>query len=159
LFFLFVLLLWGFNFHSYFLSILSTLSSPFSHPYSHPFTLLPSPVLKSIVLIPNYSFCPFSPTLLLPSPSPPILPQPVTTLPLPPIHSLPADPPTIPTLHSPNSLQSLTQAPYTTATEIHPSTHKSHKTQQPPHCFPHSPTPLLASCFSATLTNSPNFYS
>jgi hypothetical protein len=51
------------------------------------------------------------------------------------------------------------QAPYTTTTVIYPNTHKSHKTQQLLHHFPHSPTPLPGSPFSATLTNSPNFYS
>jgi hypothetical protein len=29
--------------------------------------------------------------------------------------------------------------------EIHPHTHKGHKTQQPPRCFFHSPTPLPTS--------------
>jgi hypothetical protein len=70
----------------------------------------------------------------------------------------PTDQPTIPSLHNPNPLQFLTQAPYTT-TEIHPNTHKDHEIQLPPPCFPHSPTPLPVSPFSATLTNSPNFYS
>jgi hypothetical protein len=64
----------------------------------------------------------------------------------------------VPTLYNSNPLQSLTQAPYTT-TEIHPNTHKDHKPQQPPHCFPHSPTSLPTSPFSATLTNLPNVYS
>jgi hypothetical protein len=59
----------------------------------------------------------------------------------------------------PQTLQSLTQAPYTTMTEIQQNTHKGHKTQKPPHCFPYSPTPLPTSPFSATLTNFPNFYS
>jgi hypothetical protein len=63
------------------------------------------------------------------------------------------------TLHNPNPLQSLTQAPYTTTTEMHPNTHKGHKTQQPLQCSPHSPNPLPASPFSAILSNSPNFYS
>jgi hypothetical protein len=59
----------------------------------------------------------------------------------------------VPTLHNPNALQSLTQAPSTIRTEIHPSTHKGHKTRQPPYCFPHSPTQLPVSPFSTTLTN------
>jgi hypothetical protein len=40
---------------------------------------------------------------------------------------------------------------YTTPTEIHPNTHKGHKTQQPLHYFSHSPTPLPTSPLSATL--------
>jgi hypothetical protein len=120
-----------------------------------PFTL-PPPVLKSIALLPNYSFYPFSslflPGIAFPSHSPPTCQQ--TT---PPTHS-PADQPTVPILHNPNPLQSLTQAPYTTK-EIHPNTQKGHKTHQPPHCFPYSPTPLPTSPFSATLTNSQNCYS
>jgi hypothetical protein len=56
----------------------------------------------------------------------------------------------MPNLHNPKPLQSLTQAPYTT-TEIHSNTHKGHKTQQPPHHFPHSHIPLPTSSFSVTL--------
>jgi hypothetical protein len=48
---------------SFFLSVLSTSPSLSSHPYSHPVTLLPSPVLESIALLPKYSFCPFLFTL------------------------------------------------------------------------------------------------
>jgi hypothetical protein len=33
-----------------------------------------------------------------------------------------------------------------------PNTYKDHKKQQPPHCCPHSPIPLPASTFSATLS-------
>jgi hypothetical protein len=113
---------------SFFLSILSTLPSSF-HPYSHPFNLSLSPVLKSIALLPNYSFCPFRSTLSpcphLSSHSPPMCHQNT----LPPTYSPPADKTTIPTLHKPNPLQSLIQAPYTTTTEIHSNTHKGHKTQ------------------------------
>jgi hypothetical protein len=66
-------------------------------------------VLISIVLHTKNSFCPFSLTLFSqPSLFPPILPQPVTRLPLPPTHSSPADQPTIPTLHNPQTQQSLT---------------------------------------------------
>jgi hypothetical protein len=142
----------------FFLSILSSLTSPSSHPYS-PLTLPPSPVLKSITLLPNYSFFPFSSTLYFYLTSPPILPQPVTRLPLPPTQSQPADQPTIPTLHNSSPPQSLTQAPYTTTTEIHSNTNKGYKTQQPFHCLPYSPTPHPASLFTATLNNSPNFNS
>jgi hypothetical protein len=53
------------------------------------------------------------------SSSPTILPQTVTRLCLPHTHSSPAAPPTLPNLHIPNLLQSLTQAPSTTTTEIH----------------------------------------
>jgi hypothetical protein len=68
------------------------LTSPvlFSYPYSYPLTFPPFPVLQSIVLPPNYSFCSFSSTLSPSSPPPPT-PQPVTTLPLPPTHSPPTD--------------------------------------------------------------------
>jgi hypothetical protein len=93
-------------------------------------------------------------SLPLPSPSPSILSQPVTRLPLTPTHSSPTDQPTIPTLHKPKPL---TQASSNT-TEIHPNTHKDYKNQQQPHCFPHSHIPLTSSPFSATLSNSPNFY-
>jgi hypothetical protein len=107
------------------LSILSILPSSSSHPYSH---LLHSPVLKSITPLHNNSFCPFSPTLFpQPSPSLPILSQPVTRLPLPPTHSSLAYQTTIPTLQNPKPLKSLTQAPSTTTTEIYPNTHKGHK--------------------------------
>jgi hypothetical protein len=112
------------------------------------FTLQPFPVLKSVALLPNYSFCPSHPLCppahTFPSHSPLTCHQ--TTLPSS-IHSLFADQPPIPTF-----TQSLTQAPYTT-TEIYPNTHKDHKTQQPPHCFPHSPIPLLASPSSAYPTS------
>jgi hypothetical protein len=60
------------------------LLSLLSYPYSYLFTFLPSPVLQSIVLAPNYSFWPvFPPSSTLH----PIFPQPVTTLALPPTHS------------------------------------------------------------------------
>jgi hypothetical protein len=52
-----------FYFYSYFLSVLLTLPSLSSCPYSHPFSLPPSPVLKSIALLPNNSFCSYSFTL------------------------------------------------------------------------------------------------
>jgi hypothetical protein len=97
-------------------------------PILTPFTLSPSPVLQSIVLLLNYFFWNFS-SMPLPSPPLSILPQPVTTLPVPPTYSPPADQPIVPTLHTtPNLLQSLTQAPYTTTTEIYPKPHKGHKT-------------------------------
>jgi hypothetical protein len=112
------------------------------------FTLPPSLVLQSILLAPNYSFCPFlSTSLLLSLPTTPSLAQPATTLPLPPTHSPPVDYPTISTLHNPNTLQYVTQAPYTITTEIYQKTHKGHKSQQPPHCFPYSLTPLTTSPF------------
>jgi hypothetical protein len=46
-----------------------------------------------------------------------------------------------------------------TTTEIHPNTHKDHKTQHSPHCLSHKTTPLPASTFSIILSNYPNFYS
>jgi hypothetical protein len=116
-------------------------------------------VLRSIALFPKNCSAPshplFLPALTFPSHSP----QPVPRLLLPPTHSSPADQPTIPTLHNPNTLQSLTQIPSTTTTQIYPNTHKDHKRQQPLHCFLHLPTLLPTSPFSATLSNSPNFYS
>jgi hypothetical protein len=101
-------------------------------------------VLKSIAVLPNNSFCPFSPTLSL-----------CPYLPLPFSLNLSPDYPSLlhtrhllrnllTTLQTPNLLHSLTQAPYTTTTEICPDTHKGHKNQQPLHHFPHSPTPLLS---------------
>jgi hypothetical protein len=47
-------------------------------------------------------------------------------------------------MYTPSSLQSLTQAPSTTTAEIHPNTHKGHKTQQPQYFFPHY-SPFLPS--------------
>jgi hypothetical protein len=78
-------------------------------------------------------------------------------------HSSSTDQPTIPTLHNPKPLQSLTQAPSTTTTEVYQNTKKDHKKQQPSHCFLHSVThptfPPPTFPFSATLSASPNFYS
>jgi hypothetical protein len=98
-------------------------------------------VLKSIALLPNYSFCPFSST---PFPCPHLL-LPFSPNMSPPTHLPPAEQPTVPTLHNPNALQSLTQALYTTTTEIHPNTHKGHKSQHSPLHLPHLTTPVLAS--------------
>jgi hypothetical protein len=125
--------LWVLCFYIYFyfflsLSRLSTLPSSFSHSYSH---ALHSPSFSCAKI---YCSPPQQVVLLLltqslsqTSPSPLILPQPVNRLPLPPTHSSTADQPTIPTLHNPKPLQSLTQAPSTITTEIHPNTHKDHK--------------------------------
>jgi hypothetical protein len=121
----------------------------FSHhhlliPTLTPFTLPPAPVLKSIAPFPTTLSAPSHPLSSLSSPSPPNLPQPVTRLPLLPTYSPPANQPIIPTLHNPKPLQSLTQTPYTTVTEIHQNTHKGHITQQPTHDFPHTyPTSWL----------------
>jgi hypothetical protein len=133
---------------SFFLSILPTLPSWSSHPFSQPLHSSPFSCAKihcspsQQLILSLLTHC-----LPLPSPSPPICSQPATRLPLSPTHSSLADQCTIPTLHNPNLLQSLTQAPYTTTTEIHPNTHKGHKNQQPPHHFPthlpHFPPPLL----------------
>jgi hypothetical protein len=104
----------------------------------------------------------FSPLLLPPLPLAPNLLESIdktNKLPLTPTHSPPPDQATIPTLYKPNTLQSLTQTPYTTTTKIHPNTYKCHKTQKPLHLIPHSPTPFPVSPFSATLSNSPKFYS
>jgi hypothetical protein len=105
-------------------------------------------VLKPIASLSNKSFCPFSTTLFpQPSPSPPILPQPVTRLHLPPSHSSPTEQPTIPTLHKPKPLQSQTQTPCSTTTEIYANTHKDQKNSGPHTAFPthppHFPAPPL----------------
>jgi hypothetical protein len=68
---------------------------------------------------------------------PPILPHHVTILPLSPTHSSPADYLTVPTVHVPRSLQSMTRAPSTTTVETHTNTHKGHKTQQSSYLFLH----------------------
>jgi hypothetical protein len=101
-------------------------------------------VLQSIVLLPKYSFCPFSSTLspclhlLLPS-----------SLNLSPDHTF--------LLHTHHLLTNLLyqlyttpthcipwhKAPYTTTTEIHSKTHKGHKTQQPHITSPTHPTSCL----------------
>jgi hypothetical protein len=94
--------------------MLSILPSPSSHPYFHPLHY-PSFSYAKIHYFPsNYPFCPFSFISL---------PRPHLTLPFSPnlspdYSSLITCQPTIPTLHNPNLLQSLTQAPYTT-TEKH----------------------------------------
>jgi hypothetical protein len=92
---LFIILLWDVYFYSYFHFFF--LYYQLHHHYLliptlTPFTLPTSPVLQSIAVLPNYSFCPFSPTLPLPSPPPlpPSLPQPVTRLLFSPTHSLSA---------------------------------------------------------------------
>jgi hypothetical protein len=128
-------LLWVFYLYSYYLFFFLFLYYQLYHhlltPTVNPFTLPPFPVLKSTALIPNNLFCSFSPTL---SPCPHLpLPFFPNLLPdyLPPSHSSPTDQPTIPTLHHPKLLQSLTQAPSKTTTEIHPNTYKDYKTQQP----------------------------
>jgi hypothetical protein len=137
---------------------LLSLPSPSSHPYSHPFHSSSFSCAKTHCSPSQLLFLPLRiHSQPLPSTSPSILPQPVTRLPLPPTYSSPADQPIIPTWHNLNSLYSLTQATYTT--EIHPNTHNCHKTKQPLHCFPHSPTTFPTSTFTAALTNSPNFYS
>jgi hypothetical protein len=110
--------------------VLLTSSSIFSYPYSNP---LHFPSFSC-----NTIHCSLSQLLLLPLfihsfPSlhlPPIFPQPVTSLPLPPTESSSTNQSTVPTVHPPNPLQSLTQAPSTTTVEIHPNTHKGLKTQQ-----------------------------
>jgi hypothetical protein len=136
------------------LHIVFFLYSQFYHhhlliPTVTPFTLPPSPMLKSIALLPNNSLI-LSHPLSLFSPSNPILNQHDTRLPLPPTHSPPTDQPTMTTSYNPKPLQSLTQAPSTT-TEIHTNTHKDHKNQQPSQCFPYSLTSFCSSPFSATL--------
>jgi hypothetical protein len=110
------------------LSILSTSPSSSSHPYSHS---LHSPSFSSAKMHcspPQQFILPLlTHSLPLPSPSLPILPEPVSRLSLSPIHSSPADQPTISTLQNLKPLQFLTQASSTT-TEIYPNTHKDHKT-------------------------------
>jgi hypothetical protein len=55
-------------------------------------------------------------------------------------------------------LQSLTKPPSTTTTEIYQSTHKGHKTKEPPNIFTHPRIPFPAALLSATFTNFPNVY-
>jgi hypothetical protein len=131
---------------SFFLSVLSTLPSLSSHPYSHSFTLPPPPVLQSIALLPNYSFCPFSSTLspgLQPSAQPPPTCHHTT---LPPTHSPPADQPTVPTYitlapcdpsHKPTTLQQKYTQTHTRATKSS-SPHIASPTHPP-----HFPPPIL----------------
>jgi hypothetical protein len=108
-------------------------------------------VLKSIALLPNYSFCSFSSILS----SYPHLPLPFSTN---------LSPDYLSILHTHHLLTNLPYqlysnpppaipdtAPYTT-TEIYPNIYKGHKTQQPPHHFPHTLTTHPASPFSATQT-------
>jgi hypothetical protein len=103
---LFFILSFLFLFYShilFFLSILWTLPSPSFHPSSHTLTLLPPPVLKSIVLLLSYSFCPLSST---PSPCP-HLPLPFYPNMLPHYHS---------SLHTQHLLTNLLYQLYTTPT-------------------------------------------
>jgi hypothetical protein len=120
-------------------------------------------VLKSIALLPNYSFFLFLSTLSL-------CPQ----LPLPFSLSLSPEYPSLLHTHhlltnilyqlyTIHPLQSLTQTPCITTTQIHPNTQKAHKTQQPLHSFSNHPThfppPLLVPSYPtpqisiASLTN------
>jgi hypothetical protein len=157
--FLFVLLLQVFNFyfHSYFLFFFL-----YYQLYHHhlliltvtSFILTPSLVLKSIALLPNYSSCTFSSTL---SPC---------------LHfSLPFAPKQSPDylnlLHTQHLVTSTLYQLYTTPT---PSSHwhKLPTLQQQKYTQTYTKakkfnsnacTPLPSSPFSATLTNSQNFYS
>jgi hypothetical protein len=152
-FFFLVCLLYYCGFFIFFLNYLLI-------PILTPFTLPPSPVLQSIVFLSNYSFCPFSSTLspcalTIPSCSPPTCHQTG-----PPSYTL--------TTCWPNYYTNFTQPQL----PIIPDTSTLHNnnrnipkhTQGPqnltvPTSFPHSPTPLPTSSFSATLNNFPNFYS
>jgi hypothetical protein len=77
--------------------LLSILSSSFSHPYCHSLKSPSFPYTK-IHFLPSQQLIWTLVTHSLPmsSPSPPILPQPITIPPLPSTHSSPADQPTIP---------------------------------------------------------------
>jgi hypothetical protein len=108
-------------------------------PTLMPFNLPSSPVLKSISVLPNNSFCTFSPTLSpchhLPSHSPPTCHQTTPTS-----HTLiPHWPIYYTNFTQSQLLQSLIQAPSITTTEIHTNTHKDHKNQQSLYCFPYHP--------------------
>jgi hypothetical protein len=158
LFYLFVISVWVFYFYFYSYFLFFFLYYQLYHCYRLIptlilFTLPPSPVLKSIALLPNNSFDtshPLSdPALTFPSHFPPTCHQ--TTPPS--TYSPPADQPTLPLYTNSNTLQSLTHAPYTIKTEIHPNTHKVQNTEQLSHHFLNSPS-LPASPFSVTLTNS-----
>jgi hypothetical protein len=139
LFLLFFFFFWFLYYQLYHhLPLISTLTS---------FTLPHSLVIKPIAPLYN-SFCHFLPPVFpqLP-PSSPILPQHDTTLPLPPSYSWPTEQPTIPTLHNPKPLQSVTQTPSSTTTEIDPNIQKDHKNNSPHNAFlthqPHFLYPLL----------------
>jgi hypothetical protein len=143
----------------FFVSILPTLPSSSSHSHSHPLHSLSFSCAKSIALLPNNSFCLFSSTLFS-CPHCPLLFSPYLS---PDYSSLLHN-------HCPltNLLYNFTQ-PQATAipdtSTLHynsrntSNTHKDHKTQQLPHCFRQSPTPLPTSPFSATLSNFSNFNS
>jgi hypothetical protein len=90
-----------------FFSVLLTSPTLFSYSYSYPLTFPLVPALQSIVLSPNYSFCPFSPTLSLSSPPSPT-----------PCNLLPHDPSL---LHIHHLLTSLLYHLYTTPAPCNPS--------------------------------------
>jgi hypothetical protein len=81
--------------------------------------------------------------LPLPSPSPSILPQTITIISLLPSHSSPADQSTVPTLHNAKPLQSLTQGPYTTTTEIYTKHTRATKHSSPLMASPTHPPYFL----------------
>jgi hypothetical protein len=139
-------------------SILTTLQSGCAHPHSHPFTLPPSSVPKPIVLLPKNSLCPFShilpcPHLLFtfsPNMSPDYPSLLCTHYLLTSIYTnfIQPQPPAVPDINNPQdnnrNKPKHTQGPQ--------------KPAAPMMLLP-STTPLPASPFSATLSNSPNFYS
>jgi hypothetical protein len=138
-----------FIFYFYFYFLLFFLYCQLFHhhffiPTFTPFTLPPS-VLKSLAFLPTTLSTPSHPLDPPPSPSPLIHPWTVTKLPLPHTHSQPADQPTIPTLHNPNPLQSLTQA-YSTEQKKTQTHRRTTKTSSPCTAFPTHPShfPLLS---------------
>jgi hypothetical protein len=108
-------------------------------------------IFSSLLLPPSLSLLLLCKNLLLSSPA-------TCSMPLPPFSPCPHLPFPLSLNLSPEYPPSYHKHPATTI-EIHPNTYKDHKTQQTLNCFPHSPTPLPAPSFSATLSNSPNFYS
>jgi hypothetical protein len=123
------------------------------------FILPPSPVLKSIALLPKYSFYPFSSTLF---------PHPQLTLPFFPTCHQTTPPFYILTTCWPTYYTNFTQVQLPEISDSNTLYYNNRNTlkytqgpQNPaaPTLLPNSATPYSASTFSATLTNSLNFYS
>jgi hypothetical protein len=105
-------------------------------------------VLQSIVLPPNYAFCPFSSTLYPSSPPPSILPQIATTLSCPPTHHLLTS--LLYQPHNPQHKQPLLQQQKHTQTHTKATKPSSPKNSSPNH------TPFCPP-FKSTFTNFPSF--
>jgi hypothetical protein len=130
--------LYFYSYFLFFLSILSTLPSSSSHRHSH---FLHSPSLSCAKIhrrfLPNSFVCPFSsifsPCAHLPQPFSPNLSSGYPSLLC--THHLLTNL-LYQLLHNPSPVQSLTQAPYTITTEIHPNNTRATKPSSP-----HTPSP------------------